>query len=161
MYLLDADVFIRAKNSHYGFDIAPGFWEWLVSANEQGLVASVAAVAVELKAGEDDLAEWARERNPAFFLPPDDGVVASLRLISGWASSLGYKAAAVSEFLSSGDYYLIAHAHAGAHTVVTHETGSPESMKKIKIPDVCAAMSVECTTPFAMLRATGARLVLG
>ena len=24
-YLLDADVFIRAKNLHYGFDFCPGF----------------------------------------------------------------------------------------------------------------------------------------
>ena len=28
-YLLDSDVFIRAKNDHYGFDLCPGFWEWL------------------------------------------------------------------------------------------------------------------------------------
>ena len=25
-YLLDSDVFIRAKNDHYGFDFCPGFW---------------------------------------------------------------------------------------------------------------------------------------
>ena len=35
-YLLDADAFIRAKNLHYGFEICPGFWDWLVTANEGG-----------------------------------------------------------------------------------------------------------------------------
>ena len=25
-YLLDSDVFIRAKNDHYGFDFCPAFW---------------------------------------------------------------------------------------------------------------------------------------
>jgi hypothetical protein len=25
-YLLDSDVFIQAKNLHYGFDFCPGFW---------------------------------------------------------------------------------------------------------------------------------------
>lgn len=32
-YLLDADVFIRAKNLHYGFDFCPAFWESLVTEN--------------------------------------------------------------------------------------------------------------------------------
>jgi hypothetical protein len=32
-YLLDANVFIQAKNLHYGFDFCPGFWDWLVASN--------------------------------------------------------------------------------------------------------------------------------
>ena len=27
VYLLDANVFIQAKNLHYGFDFCPAFWE--------------------------------------------------------------------------------------------------------------------------------------
>ena len=30
-YLLDADVFIRAKNLHYGLDFCPAFWDWLIA----------------------------------------------------------------------------------------------------------------------------------
>ena len=26
-YLLDANVFIQAKNLHYGFDFCPAFWD--------------------------------------------------------------------------------------------------------------------------------------
>jgi hypothetical protein len=29
-YLLDANVFIQAKNLHYGFDFCPAFWAWLI-----------------------------------------------------------------------------------------------------------------------------------
>jgi hypothetical protein len=29
-YLLDANVFIQAKNLHYGFDFCPAFWAWLL-----------------------------------------------------------------------------------------------------------------------------------
>ena len=29
-YLLDANIFIQAKNLYYGFDFCPAFWEWLV-----------------------------------------------------------------------------------------------------------------------------------
>lgn len=28
-YLLDTNVFIQAKNLHYGFDFCPAFWEWI------------------------------------------------------------------------------------------------------------------------------------
>jgi len=31
-YLLDANVFISAKNLHYGMDFCPAFWEWLMTA---------------------------------------------------------------------------------------------------------------------------------
>jgi hypothetical protein len=31
-FLLDADVFIQAKNGPYAFDIAPGFWQGLQDA---------------------------------------------------------------------------------------------------------------------------------
>lgn len=34
-YLLDADAFIRAKNLHYGFDLCPGFWDWLVTGGNR------------------------------------------------------------------------------------------------------------------------------
>lgn len=40
-YLLDANVFIEAKNAYYGFDFCPGFWEWLVPKNREGLVFSI------------------------------------------------------------------------------------------------------------------------
>jgi hypothetical protein len=33
-YLLDADVFIRAKNLHYGLDFCPAFWDWLIKQND-------------------------------------------------------------------------------------------------------------------------------
>ena len=39
-YLLDADVFIRAKNLHYGLDFCPAFWDWLIAGNAAGKVFS-------------------------------------------------------------------------------------------------------------------------
>ena len=32
-YLLDANVFISAKNLHYGFDFCPAFWDWLMGGS--------------------------------------------------------------------------------------------------------------------------------
>lgn len=33
-YLLDANVFIQAKNLQYGFDFCPAFWDWLERAKQ-------------------------------------------------------------------------------------------------------------------------------
>ena len=40
-YLLDANVFMQAKNLHYGFDFCPAFWDWLIEANAAGKVLSI------------------------------------------------------------------------------------------------------------------------
>lgn len=41
MYLLDANIFIQAKNRHYAFDVVPGFWRWLERAHGIGIAGSV------------------------------------------------------------------------------------------------------------------------
>ena len=35
-YLLDSNVFIPAKNLHYGLDFCPAFWDWLIARVEPG-----------------------------------------------------------------------------------------------------------------------------
>ena len=50
MYLLDSDVFIDAKNRHYGFDIVPAFWDWLSQAHADGRVFTVERCAQEVLA---------------------------------------------------------------------------------------------------------------
>ena len=70
-YLLDANVFIQAKNLHYGFDFCPAFWDWLLAQHGKGSVYSIEKVGDEIEAGGDDLADWAKARGAAFFVPPD------------------------------------------------------------------------------------------
>ena len=159
-YLLDADVFIRAKNLHYGLDFCPAFWEWLVDKNSAGQVFSIEKVGDEVKAVEDELSVWAEERGADFFLRPDATVFPALADVSQWATGQRYEPSAVNAFLQVADYYLVAHARAVGHTVVTHEIPSA-STKKIKIPDACIGLGIKCMTPFEMLRRERARFVLG
>lgn len=49
-YLLDANIFIQAKNLHYGFDFCPAFWDWPVENNGAGRVFSIEKVGDELQA---------------------------------------------------------------------------------------------------------------
>jgi hypothetical protein len=81
-YLIDSDVFIQAKNLHYGFDFCPAFWTWLVNANVGSRAFSIEKVGTELLAGADDLSDWAAARGPGFFLPADNAVLAALARVS-------------------------------------------------------------------------------
>jgi len=159
-YLLDANVFIQAKNLYYGLDFCPAFWEWLIARNAAGLVFSIERVGDEIEAGADDLAKWAADRGPGFFVKPDAAMLPALGSVSAWATGQRYEPAAVNTFLQVADYYLVAQSLAHGHTVVTHEIAST-STKRIKIPDACIGLGIKCMTPFEMLRRERARFVLG
>jgi len=159
-YLLDANVFIQAKNLHYGFDFCPAFWDWVVQQNAAGKVFSIEKVSDELVAGDDELAKWAEARGRRFFVPPDDAVLPVLARVSTWATGQGYESVAVSTFLQVADYWLVAHALAHRLTVVTHEVPA-DSVKKIKIPNACVGLKIHFMTPYEMLRRERARFVLG
>lgn len=158
-YLLDANVFIQAKNLHYGLDFCPAFWEWLVEANQRGILYSLEQVDAEIQAGNDDLSLWARARGPAFFLPLDATIIPALGTVSTWATSQQYEQAAISTFLQIADYYLVAYAMAHGHTVVTHEVAR-DSRRRIRIPNACLGLGVRFMNPFEMLRRESARFVL-
>lgn len=160
MYVLDANVFIDAKNRHYGFDFVPGFWDWLVAQHGAGVLCSISEVKAELEDRQDELTAWARN-NSRLFLPLDQAVQRSLQQLANWANSGSFKPAAVSKFLGDADYPLVAYAHAHSHTVVTHEKSRPDATARILIPDACTALGVPCIDPFTMLRTEGAKFVQG
>jgi predicted nucleic acid-binding protein len=158
-YLLDTNVFIQAKNLHYGLDFCPAFWDWLTRQNTAGLIFSIEKVGDEIASGADELSDWSKARGATFFLKPDAAIVASLGAVSNWATNQAYEQVAISTFLQVADYFLIAHALAHGYTVVSHEIPS-DSRRKIKIPNVCIGLGVKCMTPFEMLRLERARFVL-
>ena len=86
-YLLDANVFIQAKQLYYGMDFCPAFWDWLIQQNAQGTVHSIEKVGDELTAGNDALSQWAGEHDATFFLPPDEKVLQALTTVSNWVKS--------------------------------------------------------------------------
>jgi hypothetical protein len=159
-YLLDANVFIQAKNLHYGFDFCPAYWNWIQREHATGKVFSIERVRDEMIGGQDDLANWVAALPPAFFLPADAAVTQQFPNVSAWASSQGFDPAAISIFLQVADFYLVAHAKAHNFTIVTHEVPA-SGAKKIKIPNACIALTIPCITPYDMLRRESARFVLG
>jgi|GEM_PF-445533 len=116
-YLLDANVFMQAKNLHYGLDFCPAFWDWLIASNAAERVFSIEKVGDEIDAGSDELTARAAQRGTGFFLKPDSAILPALGSVSTWATSQRYEPAAVSTFLQLADYYLVAHALAHGYTV--------------------------------------------
>ena len=160
VYVLDANVFIQAKNLHYGFDFCPAFWEWLVAGNFKKMVFSIEKVGDEIAAMNDELSDWAAQRGSDFFIKPAPALLPALATVSSWVTRQNYEPAAVNTFLQVADYYIVAHALASGNTLVTHEVAA-NSPKKIKIPNVCIGLGVKCMTPYEMLRSERAKFVLG
>lgn len=159
-YLLDTNVFIQAKNLHYGLDFCPAFWQWLLDNSASGRVFSIDKVFDEIAAGGDELTAWAQQDGKELFHATDSAVAAQFGTVSTWTMGQQYDPAAINTFLQVADFYLVAHALAGSHTVVTHELPA-NSIKRIKIPNVCAGLKLRFMTPYEMLRTERARFVLG
>ena len=130
-YLLDANVFIQAKNLHYGLDFCPAFWDWLVGANARGGSSASRKLGTSLNS-------WAAATNwQAGPMPKERRVLpaarrcgpSSLGQVSAWATGQTYEPAAISTFLQVADYWLVAHAKAHDCIVVTHEVPSDWSAR--------------------------------
>lgn len=160
-HLLDANVFIDAKNTYYSFETAPGFWSWLRDEHTRGTICSITAVHDELARQEDELAEWAQTLPKTFWLHEDDATLPHLQTVASWAMDPAhkYREAARTEFLAAADFRLVAAARAWTMPIATNEVSQPDSGRKVKLPDACHAQNVEVTRGHILFRRLGLRLV--
>lgn len=153
-YLLDANVFITAFWNYYDPRFAPAFWDWLARANQDGNVFSIDIVKEELqrKFREGFLFDWASKAGSQFFLRSNCEAIYE---VSDWVNQQErWTNSAKRKFRrkQTADLRLIALAKERDYTVVTLEKPQPNAKTKIKIPDVCAELNVECQDTFGMLR---------
>jgi len=160
LFLLDSDTLIQAKNEYYGFDLCPGFWDWLDRKAREGVVASVEPILKELSEGNDRLKSWAEARGPSFFKALDQPAVAEAQDIMGWVMASSYRPEAKNRFVSGADPLLIAYAKAHGHTVATQEVYREGERRNVKIPAVCHEFGVPCVRLLYLLREHGAKFVL-
>ncbi len=165
IYVLDADVFITAKNTYYAFDICPGFWESLLRANQADQVRSIDRIKAELLAGQpkEDLVVWVKETVPADFFHGTQtrAVLDAYAEIALWIQrSTQYLDRAKAKFATEADGWLVAYSMVHGTTVVTNEQSRPEARGRVLLPDVCGQFKVPTTDPFAMLRSLAVKLDL-
>lgn len=157
MFLVDTNILVEAYRRYYALDLVPSFWEFLDRNFDAGSLVSIKPVLDELKEGNDALTEWAKNRSRFFRDIADGATIQAMGKIADWVKQQGYRQSAVDEFLGIADYFLVAFAAAHGLTVLTHELPSPESKKRVLIPDVCRAFGVDYVDTFTMMRALGAR----
>jgi hypothetical protein len=161
-YLLEANTFIEAKNRYYNMTVCPAYWTWILRKYAAQDVASISMVGDELKRGDDELAEWAKN-NPDLFISVDDDATQSsfIHVANLVAQQSGkMKVGATEEFLSGADPWLIAKAISTGATIVTHESHNRENRKKFLIPNICEQFGVRWLNTFDMLYKMEARFVL-
>ena len=168
--MLDANVFIDAKNRYYGFNLCPGYWTALIAHHERGRIFSIDKVRNELTTtrnelddAPDVLSDWAKDSVPDTFFKgtQDQAVVDVFREMVIWVNSEAqFTPAAKDEFAKKADGWVIAYAKANGLIVVTHEAYEPESKKKVKMPNVCLEFDVEYVNTFEMLEELRVKFIL-
>ncbi len=113
VFLMDADVFISAKNGYYAFEICPGFWDSLAHHFGTGNIRSIDKVRNELLAGRDseDLFRWVKnDLSAALFLDTTQAdVVAAYTDIMLWVQQNSqYFDRAKAKFATEADGWLVA-----------------------------------------------------
>lgn len=157
IFLMDADVFLTAKNRYYAFDICPGFWSSIIHYHQQRRIYSIDRVRNELLVGRktEDLAQWVTSELPDdFFLNVDDDNVASAYTeIMMWVQRHPrYFDYAKAKFATGADGWLVAYARVHNVIVVTNEEPAPDSKREVKLPDVCDQFKVTRKDTFVMLK---------
>lgn len=162
IHVLDANTLIEAKDSFYRMRTFPGFWHWLDRAQAMGQITSIDAVARELARGNDDLAAWARQRQPFFVPESDTNTQHRFAQVAQHvaAQEPAMRAGALQSFLSGADPWIIAWAQAHSGTVVTLEKANPAIRRKYLIPNVCAELNVPCIDMFDLFERLDARFIL-
>ncbi|MCZ4091697.1 DUF4411 family protein [Sinorhizobium psoraleae] len=101
------------------------------------------------------MAQWTKDRKDSgWFLNVDDeDTQECYSAIANHVATAGhFTDSAIEKFLSDADSWLIAKANAIGATVVTHELPNPQSKKRVLIPDICNAFSINYLNTFDALR---------
>ncbi|MFC7739368.1 DUF4411 family protein [Roseomonas sp. GCM10028921] len=153
LYLLDANVPIRAHGDYYAIDRIAPFWKWLLAQAEASRVKMPRQIYDEVAKSPDLLGQWLRrsDARKAIILAETTNMATVQTVISqGYAPDLNDI-----ELLSlTRDPFLVAAALGGPdRVVVTREVSKPGKKRaNRKVPDVCATMGVECINDYELWR---------
>lgn len=158
-YILDSNVFIQGKNFHYQFSFCKGFWDWINSGYDNGIIFSINKVRAELLSAkkEDEARQWAEQMPKDFFLDDvgDSTVMREYAKIMTWANNdTHYHKAALQRFAEAqrADAFLLAYASAHGHILVTQELPQPDKKREVPIPDAATKIgNIKTMTIYELL----------
>ena len=161
LLVLDTSVFVQAHRNYYACDICPGFWDLLDYFAQLGLILSIDRVRDEIFAPDepDELTGWAEQTPSGLFTSTSEqAVVGAFKQMQAWSQgNAQFSAEAKEKFAEIADGWVVAYAKAHTAVVVTQEVYRADVKKRIPIPNVCQAFSVDCIDTFEMLRRLGGK----
>jgi Domain of unknown function (DUF4411) len=154
LYLLDANVMIRAHEDYYAIDRIPQFWAWLAEQGQRNTVKVPYEIYGEISVSTGLLHDWLTDPVVSSAMLLDmktDPNLLNRVLTSGYAPDLDD-----SEIEEIGqDPFLIAYAlvSPAETTVVTKEVSAPGKQRaNRRVPDVCRAFGIRCINDFEFYR---------
>ena len=153
LYLLDANVLIRANEDYYPIDRIPQFWTWLEDMGVVGDIKIPAQIYAEITPSRGPLAAWLKRPGIKERLVLDEPTeMARVRRVitEGYAPDLtDIEIEAIGQ-----DPFLVAAALGGSdRVIVTKEVARPRAQRgNRKIPDVCAAFGIVAINDFELYR---------
>src|SRR6266705_7147156 len=151
IYWIDTNVLITAKDGPFRFAVAPAFWAALDAQAMAGRIRVPKMVYDEIvrNGPDDELARWLKNRRAnGFCVTPSRAVQQAYTTVADHVQTT-YESHHAAEFLHVADPWVIAHASENKGVVVTLENRQPGA-KRVKIPNVCAALSVPFMSPYDM-----------
>jgi len=150
-YCLDTNFFIEGWNKYYSPDFCSSYWDTLDILAHEGSIFITHEVKKEIDKVDDSLKKWLKGRD-YLIKEIDENVQKCIRIL--YSSNPNHKYLANDmKNRSLADPWVIAHAMAENAIVVSKEFLSTSSNKqKIKIPDVCKNMNIECIDDFEFIR---------
>ena len=156
LFLIDANVLIRAHEDYYPIDRVPQFWQWLEREARVGQIKMPLEIHNEIADSRGPLRDWICRREVREALVLDEEVDADL-LDEVLRDGYGEDLTEIDIEKIGSDAFLIAYALAERDSVVvTKEVSRPRAVRgNRKIPDVCHALDVECIHDFELYRRLG------
>ncbi len=160
IYLLDANVLIRAHEDYYPLDSLPQFWDWLLGTAAAGQIKMPIEIHGEIAISTGDLGAWACDQAVIDTLVLREDVNSDLLnrvLEQGYGPDL--TEADIEKIGRDG--FLVAYALAAPddRTVITKENSKPSAQKgNRKVPDVCDAVGVQWKRDFPVFKELGFKI---
>jgi hypothetical protein len=149
LYLLDANVLIRAHEDYYPVDRIPQYWTWLLEKATADIIKMPRRIFDEVTPPPGPFADWLKQPEVKDTLILKERTIGvQLVLQKGYAPDLDDV-----EIEKIGkDPFLIAAAMAGPdRVVVTKEVSKPKLTRaNRKVPDVCNGLGVLAITDFRL-----------
>ncbi len=160
IYLLDANILIRAHEDYYPLDGVPQFWDWLLVTAATGQIKMPTEIHAEIAISNGVLGAWASDQAVIDVMVLQETVDSALLnrvLEKGYGPDM--TEADIEKIGRDG--FLVAYALAAPdnRTVITKENSKPTAQKgNRKVPDVCDAVGVKWKRDFPVFKELGFKI---